>query len=418
MKTWKILVSAFFQIGIAIGIGVLLLSVVYSIPTERIEKNVRRSALDTIREEGEYPELTHIATSYLDNWTDSIMLINAAHPTGDSPFVDAMLVPRYVADSFPNKSLVLWAESGEYRYEGTYPQYWHGYLVVLKPLLTVMDYAGIRLLNGISQTILVLIVSILFWLRGKKGYILPWLISYGMLMPFALAKSLQYSSCFYIFTIASIVLLCQKKPRDPFYIFLWAGIATAYFDFLTYPISTFGVPAVVYLILHRQMNLKKSVAQLAACFLCWAAGYGLMWGGKLLAGSLITGTDFIFEAENHLSQWFDGDRWFSIGYVFYFNVRDFVYTPVSFIALGFAIFTTIKIIKGKKTTIDNLLFCVPYIVVLLLPFLWYLFLFNPSGIHHFFTNKACVVCAFGGMSMLTMLAGSNINSIDSSILAH
>lgn len=404
MRTWKIFAKALLHISIAIGTGVLLLSLVYTIPTMRIENNVRKSALDTIQKEGEYPELTHIATSYLDNWTDSIMLGNAAHPTGNSPIVDAMLVPRYVADEFPNKSLILWAESGEYQYESTYPQYWHGYLILLKPLLTLIDYAGIRVLNGLCQIMLVFVVTILFWNREKKEYILPWLISYAMLMPFALAKSLQYSSCFYIFSVTSIVLLCQKKNRDPFCIFLWAGIATAFFDFLTYPISTFGVPAVVYLILHRQMNLKKSVGQLAACFLCWAAGYGLMWGGKLLAGSLITGTDFIFEAKSHLSQWFDGERWFSIGYVFYYNVRDFVYTPVSFAALGFIIYTMIRIIKGRNYTKENLLLCIPFIIVLLLPFLWYLFLFNPSGIHHFFTNKACVVCAFGGMSMLMMLA--------------
>ena len=39
----------------------------------------------------------------------------------------------------------------------------------------------------------------------------------------------------------------------------------------------------------------------------------------------------------------------------------------------------------------------------LLPFAWYLFLFNPSGVHHFFTNKACVTTAFAGLSALTRL---------------
>ena len=132
-----------------------------------------------------------------------------------------------------------------------------------------------------------------------------------------------------------------------------------------------------------------------------------MWGGKLLAGSLITGADFLGEAEGHVTQWFDGDRWFSVGYVFYFNVRDFVYTPASFLAIAFVATEVFRIIKEKAWYREKIKDCIPYILIAMLPFAWYLFLFNPSGIHHFFTNKACVVSAFGGMSMLvSMLQGS------------
>ena len=403
MNRGKIIALSLAHLLWAVIAGVLLLSLAYCIPTGRIEQNVRKSALESIRNEGLYPELTHIATSYLDNWTDSIMLAEAAHPNDNSPFVDAMQVVRYVANEYPDQSLVSWAETGEYTYESPYPQYWHGYLVLLKPLLIVIDYAGIRLLNGCCQTALAVIISFVLWHRQKKHFVVPWLLSYAMLMPLALAKSMQFSSCYYVFSLVALALLFRKKESTPFLIFLWAGILTAYFDFLTYPISTFGIPALFYLLLQPKRDNRSLLKELFLLLLAWAAGYGLMWGGKILAGSLITSSDFVHEAGGHVRHWIDGERWFSIGYVFYFNVRDFIYTPVSFLAFGFVLYAFIKLCKERKLNKDVIQICFPFAAISLLPFAWYLFLFNPSGIHHFFTNKACVVSAFGGMSMMAKL---------------
>lgn len=411
MRAGKIVLQALLHIALAIITGIILLGLAYNIPTGKIEDHVRQSALDTIQLEGLYPELTHTATSYLDNWTDSIMLAEAAHPNGKAAVFDAMQVPRFVANEFPDQSLVLWAKTGEYVYEDTYPQYWHGYLVLLKPLFIVMEFSQIRILNGICQTVLSFTVAWLLWKKGFKQYILPWLISVCMLMPLAMAKCLQFSSCYYIFTITSISLLCFQNVSKRHLVFLWAGVATAYFDFLTYPISTFGIPAVFYLISSPGQRSEKQLKTLARCFLAWLAGYGLMWSGKLLAGSLLTGVNYIQEAEGHVGHWFNGERWFSLGRVYYLNVRDFVYTPVSFLAFGFIAVLVIHLIcKKKKGFMWNLPSMIPYLILTVMPFLWYLCLLNPSGTHHFFTNKACVVTAFSGMSMLVTLLKSNNGS--------
>lgn len=410
MKAGKTLIQALFYLVLGIVMGIVLLSLAYSIPTDKIEDHVRQSAIDTIQNEGLYPELTHIATSYLDNWTDSIMLAEAAHPNGESAVYDAMQVPRYVANEFPDQSLVQWAKTGEYVYEDTYPQYWHGYLVLLKPLFMVMNFSQIRILNGLCQTLLSLVMACLLWKNSLKQYILPWLISVCFLMPLAMAKCMQFSSCYYIFTIASLTLLCCRSSQKRHQIFLWAGIATAYFDFLTYPISTFGIPAVFALITSSGQKLEKQLKMLAGCFIAWAAGYGLMWGGKLLAGTLITGVNYIREAEGHVGHWFDGERWFSLGRVYYLNVRDFIYTPVSVLALGLVAVLVVCIIRKRTGFMQVLPIMIPYLILAAMPFLWYLFLFNPSGIHHFFTNKACVVTAFSGMSMLVALLKSDNGS--------
>ncbi len=55
-------------------LGMTLLYVAFSLPLPSIEKNVRLSAT-TIRNEGTYPKVTKYATSQLDNFTDSIMML-------------------------------------------------------------------------------------------------------------------------------------------------------------------------------------------------------------------------------------------------------------------------------------------------------------------------------------------------------
>ena len=183
-------------------------------------------------------------------------------------------------------------------------------------------------------------------------------------------------------------------------------MVTAYFDFLTYPISTFGIPAALLILRSDPADWKKTLKSLGACFLIWACGYGLMWGGKILAGGLITGLNTLDQAGSHVFHWFDGERWFSVGYVLYFNVRDFVYTPVSFAAIAVIVFLFLKMMREKAFArlLRSWRCYLPFLPLLLLPFAWYLFLFNPSGIHHFFTNKACVVTAFAGLSMLASMA--------------
>jgi len=82
-----------------------------------------------------------------------------------------------------------------------YYQYWHGYQVIIRPLLSLFSYPMIRVLNGILQTVLLLFLCLLMRRNGLGRYILPYIASVLMLMPLALAMSLQFSSCYYILTL-------------------------------------------------------------------------------------------------------------------------------------------------------------------------------------------------------------------------
>lgn len=102
-----------------------LLVLVYSIPIEKIENNVRISAKQ-IAEEGVTPPLFTWCSSRLDNWTDSIMLLSAAYEDEDSSLKNAMQFEyRRIEGKDPYESLLLhYIDDVPFTYTYVYGRYW------------------------------------------------------------------------------------------------------------------------------------------------------------------------------------------------------------------------------------------------------------------------------------------------------
>lgn len=349
----KSLSSILINIVVASMVGTVLLVGAYSLPTESIENHINSSSV-IFEVEGAYPSLFPWCTSQLDNWTDAVMLLEAADDTADSAINKAMFAYcRRISDHNPSQSLVAHYINGiDFDVIRTYPRYWHGYHVLLKPLLEFMDYQSIRRSNAIVQLLLVVLTSCLLVWRKMKGYVIPFLLSYFMLMPVALAKSLQFSSCFYIFTLAMIAILLLKNKgegRYEYFTFLNIGIATSYFDFLTYPIATFGVPAVLFLFMHSEYALERKLSSLLKSLFCWGVGYAGMWSLKWIIASLITGEDIIRNALNGFlartsSSSADGNTYYTLLQCEIKNVRAFITTPFAILVVVFIILMIMRIL--------------------------------------------------------------------------
>lgn len=69
-----------FILSISIFVGLAALFIVYLLPTDRMEANVR-SSIDIFYTESVYPQQAKgYKSSQLDNETDAIMLLDAIHP--------------------------------------------------------------------------------------------------------------------------------------------------------------------------------------------------------------------------------------------------------------------------------------------------------------------------------------------------
>ncbi len=415
IKTFgRFLLPLILWLLIAIVAGTLLLTAVYLLPADAMAENMASSAA-LITREGTYPDLFSWCTSQLDNYTDSIILMNASFDSGESAIVQAMTAARAHIEGIDLPVEVLDAHyNGGVPYDSqeAYYQYWHGYLLLVKPLLMLMDYSGIRILNTIGVVLSLAVLLVLMAKKGLKQYILPYLLALAFLMPAAVALSMQFSSCYYIMTLGSIAVLLMKDRLDETeaVIFLFIGIATAYFDFLTYPIATVGIPAVFYCCLKEKLTVKEALGKgIKVCF-CWGFGYVAMWAGKWVIGSILTGQNVMAKAAEKLLErssvaaGSENSAILDIRIALGENIKFFLRTPATLLlaAAVLVLLVLVALAIGKKriTVKETAVVFFPFVVLAVLPLVWYGATSNHSSIHCWFTNKSLMVSVFAGLAAL------------------
>ncbi|MBQ6719137.1 MAG: hypothetical protein IJN20_02155 [Oscillospiraceae bacterium] len=410
------LASLLIRVLAAVLAGVLLLTLVYCIPTEPIEQNLALSA-EVFAAEGVMPELFPWCTSFLDNFTDAIILSNAAHSGTDSAIIQAMTAARNQIDGLdPATSIAAhYIEGIPFNQEVPYYQYWHGYLLLVKPLLFLTSYQNIRIINAIAQFALLVVLVYLMYRKGLKAYIIPYLLGIAFLMPVVMALSLQFAPCYYIMTIGGIVVLLAKERLDSAdcVLFLYLGIATSYFDFLTYPMATLGVPAVFYFLLHKTSPIRETFQRgFRICF-SWGFGYVTMWAGKWIVGSLVTGTNVLLKASDKIAERSSANISINENLLLNMyaavsvNVKYFIQTPAMLLLCVFLLIVLIYLIRQWKNVhiapvyITQTTF--PFFVLAIMPVVWYMATTNHSTIHYWFTGKALIVSVFSASCALIRL---------------
>lgn len=242
----------------------------------------------------------------LDNYTDSIML-GAAIYDGPEGTMDKA-VNNYHPDSAqlsPELALTNYAnEVSAYEYfQIPYGRYWHGYLVPLK--LLFFDYSDIRVLNFFLQNILLFFIIKQLHQIHMEQYAPAFLVTIFLINPLTAALSLQFSSVYYIILFSAIWflrLVRQGKATESRvgHLFFLAGILTAYFDFLTYPLASFGILLVLYMVVNGEKLNAAGVRPIFRKMALWGGGYGGMWSGKWLVGSILTKGNLFKDALNQI----------------------------------------------------------------------------------------------------------------------
>lgn len=385
-------------------VGMLLLCGVFLLPVEPMQKNMDRSA-ELLTDEI-YPVVFPWCSSMLDNYTDALMLMHASNESSEAAYRKAVMIysSQMEGAETPVDSLrIHYGTGADYDTTQIYPHYWHGYLLLLKPLLLLTDLSGIRILNAAVQMLLLLAVLILLVRKKLYRVIVPYLITYAFLMPVTLAMSLQFSSCYYLLSFGSIAVLCMEdvKAERGAMVFLWLGIATAYFDYLTYPIAVFGIPAVIYCCARGEMTPAETLKEGSLLLISWFVGYVGMWVCKWLLGSamvfqniLQVGMDKVVE-RSVLNEELVSGFLLNLRSGVTVNLKAFLRTPVTVLfLLEMAVCCVLWCIGRKHTFAQSLRIWLPFLILAILPVGWYLAAANHSLIHYWFTNKALAVSVF------------------------
>lgn len=392
-----------------VAAGYLALVCVYALPTGPIQKNVLEAA-NIMQMDGSHPELVYgHQDTMLDNLTDSIMLLTARYEGTGSVFEEALLNNRFTVNGLMDSEVLAAEATGEKLdgEESSYGRYWHGYLLYIKPLLMMFNYGQIRyLISGIQFTLLAAVLY-LFVKKNKEKHVIPFMAAYLFLNPAALSLSLQYFPASVLTMLQFVVILLQEdkyrtNPIRWIYHFFIVGCLIAYFDFLTYPMLTLGMP-LIFLLAENKKSLKEDIVLFVGSCSAWGIGYVAMWGGKWILGSLLTKENIIADAlesvllrvgavENGLQVSALQAIIKNIGA----NKMCLILLVVVFVViLGFGIW--------KKWTIALKNVNIGVLLCGILPFMWYIVVSNHSYIHYWFTYRILAISIYAGFVFLMNL---------------
>ena len=380
-----------------LGVGLLLLVLVYSLPIARIDSNVAASA--RCFQDGPYPIIRSWCTSQLDLYTDGLKLLEAADNSEGNAFEKALMVNHGVVDGFtPDLSLFRhYQKSIEFTKIVDYPRYWHGFLVVLKPALFFLTYKKILFFNTFLQVALSLFICFLMVKRNLSHYVIPYLITYLMLMPEALARCLQFSTCYYLFSLSIVFLLVvpdRIRGKHAALVFFYIGMLTSYFDLLTYPLVTLGLPAAFLVVMQKQ---QMEFLRLVEIVFTWFVGYLGMWASKWVVASCFLEKNVIADALDKVALRMSDSSSvsvvnFTISQSIVENYKFFSFTPATLLLLLF-LFVLFVLVARKIKSIASVNYkrFLPYVLVSIMPIVWFSFVLNHSCVHVFFTNKICSI---------------------------
>jgi len=396
-------------------LGYLLLVLAYALPVDRIEANVLLSVstFDGTAESAEARNQHVVKTfdsTWLDNSADSLVLLMAAYRS-DYPVWQQALRNEFYGnmDDNPYNLLRTFAANGSQGMGTTaYFRYWHGHQVFLKPLLTVFTYMDLRILNMLAQGALMLWLILLMDRRGLRRYIPAFALSLVALTPWIVPLSLQYTPCMLLMLLGSIAVLqwpaVIRERLGGAAFFLLLGMATCYTDILTYPLVTFGIPFLFWLLPGDRLGAKydrPSMPLLARYGGAWLAGYAGMWAGKLILAQWLTGLPVWQVALAQVSLRTIGENLSPLD-ALWRNIRVFWRKPYLLLAActGVWLMTQAVRTRGRRKPMRASTVWV-YLATALLPLFWYMTIVNHSHIHYFFTHRSLAVTAFGLLCLFT-----------------
>lgn len=290
-----------------VALFVTTLTAVYLIPADRALPNAKTSA-DLLRAEGLFPTpLLNSAFYQQDNLIDALMLDTALGIGSDSAFVGAMAAVNgtgYEGTAKMPVDALTDASDGSRETPGSYHRYWHGYQVVVRPALMLMDIKGIRLANMAFLLLLGLATALTLVRTGGARAALAFGASL-LLTGFAVVPlSMQLSSVWYVAMIgmiaASLLSRGPKWDKLDIELFLVLGMLTAFVDLLTAPLLTLGMPmaAAIYVrVLRDQItDSRGGLKMLGRGALAWLTGYAGAWAAKIVLAQAALDEDAIGQA--------------------------------------------------------------------------------------------------------------------------
>ena len=381
-KTFAILIAAYF--------GFAVLSCL--LPDNSIKMHIAESAPKMV-EEGLYPQaIIRVEQCQMDNFTDALIMNQMYNIDRKHPVKSAMKMIRSSEKGrdWDQPGLLLRKVNGEKLEDQHYARYWHGSTFLFRPLFLVMDFLTLRHILFIVSSILIVLLLCAYYPRAGLmktiALALGFLLTYGFVMQF----SMQFFPVLALTVIGSLLVVKHKESTNFGLLFFVIGSLTCYFDLLTTPLLTLGIPLAVMLSLKREdeFSFKDNLIEISKLILLWGLGFALTFGTKWALASLILRQNIFsdaYEVSLYRMEAEQFTRWEAL-------TKNFGMLNLWMISLAAVVLLLLSIINRLKISYKKVIL---FLIIGLMPYVWYLLLANHSYLHWWFTYRLqaiTVVC--------------------------
>ncbi len=296
-----------------------------------------------------------------------------------------------------------------------YSRYWHGYSFIIKLLLLMFDLDNIR---NLFTTLLIGLSIILLYLINKKigkMYVIIFSIAFCIIDYFLCGLTLQGVLVMILMQVLSIFILKfdNNIKKYIYELFLISGMLTCYLDLLTTPIITLCIPLIIYTLLENKDNdisLLDNIKECTKLFLIWSISYIFTELTKLIIVDLIYHNNVIqksFEqiiyrtVSNNLETYHSFFLNFNVFDTIIANLKLAFNGPSIILAIGLIIYILNLLHEfSKKYKIKFNSVSLIYLLISIVPFVWYILFKNHSYQHAFFTYRNLIVTVVGFATFL------------------
>ena len=377
-------------------LGFSLMVLAYTLPTDIAHDNIVHDA-ETLYNLDQLVIPEHFTTK-LDIYTDTLILSEISYYNENVSLIDNAMSVYGIRDGADFQKFI----EGDDSVIDEYPRYWHGNLVVYKPLFCFVDYNAVKILELFFEMVMITAIVRLMFKNNLKNYIIPFILSLFFIHPEVIGICLQYMPMFNLMLISVYILLKFKdyllENDRIIYYFLIVGMSAGFFDFTTYPLITFGIPTIYYMLLENdKQTLKTNVLKIILFGLIWGVGFVGMWASKWIISSIILDKNVIANALDKLL-WRTSSIKFTRIDAIWANVS--IYKKIEYLMIMglIGIYYIKRLISAKQNiTKDNVKNLIPFILIALTPFAWYFIVSNHSFIHCPFTYRTLLILFFAVM---------------------
>ena len=341
----------------ALYIGVIViymaaLLLVYAIPNSAVAENVKISQ-EYLELEGDNPLYIFFSpASRTDNYSDKIIYEEVLKEDDHGILYNAM----------DNQD---------------YARYWHGHSVYMRPLSVFFNILQIRYVLMAAFYGLVLLTLYNSYRRFGLRVAIPLAVGFLMIYPNTVSTCLQLAAIFLVTMIFSNIIIrtYDAKPERIGRIIFLCGSVANFFDLLTIPLLSFGIPLIFVLLMNKDA-IKDQFLLMVRLGIAWVLGYGGTWAAKWVIGTVVLHRSVIADALNPN--------------MYRSNITNIL--PPLPMALNIAILAALVVVavvllvrsSAARARMKELCL-LP--VAALAPYAWYTVVLNHSCIHAFFTYR-------------------------------